>query len=136
MIASRESFWEEDYNFFCGQWKFPQIGAMGAIDGKKRTRDRKRNQRWNLSISDDLAVQAAFTKKGGGNLNDVLLSVATVSRHRRQNREEISNQIREKFVKPSFLLIHWDSKLIRYLTGKKDERVAILISGKLTLDHP
>ncbi|KZS19014.1 Uncharacterized protein APZ42_014686 [Daphnia magna] len=46
MIASRESFWEEDYNFFCGQRKFPQIGAMGAIDGKKRTRDRKRNQRW------------------------------------------------------------------------------------------
>lgn len=46
MIASRESFWEEDYNFLCGKQKFPQIGAMVAIDGKKRTRDLKINQRW------------------------------------------------------------------------------------------
>jgi hypothetical protein len=35
----------------------------------------------NPSIRDHLAVQAAFIKKGGGNLNDVSLSVATVSRH-------------------------------------------------------
>jgi hypothetical protein len=39
----------------------------------------------NLSIRDHLAFKAAFIKKGGGNLNDVPLSLATVSRHRRLN---------------------------------------------------
>ncbi|KZR95764.1 Uncharacterized protein APZ42_010282, partial [Daphnia magna] len=34
------------------------------------------------------------------------------------------------------LLIHWDSKLIKYLTGKVDDRVAILVSGKPELENP
>ncbi|EFX83567.1 hypothetical protein DAPPUDRAFT_100140 [Daphnia pulex] len=34
------------------------------------------------------------------------------------------------------LLIHWDSKLVKYLTGKVDDRVAFLVSGKPELENP
>ncbi|KZR97240.1 Uncharacterized protein APZ42_007999, partial [Daphnia magna] len=45
-------------------------------------------------------------------------------------------EIREKWNPPPNLLIHWDSKLIKYLTGKVDDRVAILVSGKPELENP
>jgi hypothetical protein len=40
-----KAFGREDYNFLCGQQKFPKNWGH-VIDGKKRTRDRKGHQRW------------------------------------------------------------------------------------------
>ncbi|KZS02306.1 Uncharacterized protein APZ42_000705 [Daphnia magna] len=64
------------------------------------------------------------------------MSLTTVHRQRQQLRKEISDGIKESFIPPSSILIHWDSKLIKYLTGKVDDRVAILISGKPDLENP
>ena len=58
-------------------------------------------------------MQSSFVNTGGGNITDMSLSLSTVHRHRRQMRQEISDDIREKWIPPPFLLIHWDSKLIR-----------------------
>lgn len=38
----------------------------------------------------------------------------------------MENWLKEK---PKYAVIHWDSKMIEFVTGKKEERVAIIVSG-------
>lgn len=67
----------------------------------------------NISVRDHLAIQASLINAGGVNLDQVSMSVATVHRQRKENRKTIYDNIRNSFVKPPFVLVHWDSKLIK-----------------------
>jgi len=66
-----------------------------------------------LSVRDHIAMLASTINAGGGDINDVTLSVASGSRQRRQNRRELINNMREQFIKPHHVVIHWDTKLIK-----------------------
>lgn len=68
-----------------------------------------------LSLRDHLTIQSALVAAGGGNINDFSMSLTTVHRQRQQLRKEISDGIKERFIPPSSILIHWDSKLIKYI---------------------
>ena len=66
-----------------------------------------------LSVRDHVAILASTIRAGGGNVNQVTLSVASGSRQRRMNRRDIVNRIRNDFVKPEYISIHWDTKLVK-----------------------
>jgi hypothetical protein len=68
-----------------------------------------------LSVRDHVSMQASFVKSGGGNVNDFVMSVSTTWRHKQQNLKEVYDKIREEWIKPKFSVIHFDSKLIKYV---------------------
>jgi hypothetical protein len=113
----------------------------------------------NLSVRDHVAIVVSTITAGGGDFNQVTLSVAIGSRQRRENRREICFRMSENFKKPKFVVGHWDSKIIKsvklsicwiainaiiyyllyflmYLSGKVDDRIAILISGFQQIESP
>mgnify|MGYP003345396186 FL=1 len=85
--------------------------------------------RLRLSSRELLAIQSKVITVGGANVEQTKLSLTTVRRQRTRTREEISERIRNNFVPPQYPSIHWDGKLIQRLSGKKEDRIAVFISG-------
>ena len=80
-------------------------------------------------------VTSSFIVNSGGSPEDFPSSSGTFHRHRLEAREEISNQQFEQWQKnekPEYPGLHFDSKMIELLTGEKQERLAVIISGALT----
>ncbi|KZS06441.1 Cc8K15.2-like protein, partial [Daphnia magna] len=44
--------------------------------------------------------------------------------------------MREKFIKPDHVVVHWDTKLIKKDNGEVNDRIAILMSGFPQLEIP
>ena len=91
--------------------------------------------RCGLSVQDHVLVTSSFIVNSGGSPEDFPLSSGTFHRHRLEAREEISNQQFEQWQKnekPEYPGLHFDSKMIELLTGEKQERLAVIISGALT----
>ena len=88
-------------------------------------------ERCGLSIRAQLQVTSALIVNSGGSINDVPLSVGSIYRHRLQAREQVATQLFNKWqeTKPKHPVLHCDSKLIEYLSGDKEERIAVCISG-------
>jgi hypothetical protein len=57
----------------------------------------------------------------GGSLDDMSMSVSSFFRQRRAAREKTVAAIKEKWLstKPKFCVLHWDSKLITLISGRK-----------------
>ncbi|KZR96015.1 Uncharacterized protein APZ42_009886, partial [Daphnia magna] len=53
-----------------------------------------------ITLRDHLVIQSAVVNAGDGNVNDMSLSLSTVHRKRRQMRQQISEEIREKWNPP------------------------------------
>lgn len=89
------------------------------------------SDRCGLSIRDQLLEASRLVNVVGGNIGDFSLSVSTAWRQRNAAREQIAKDIKEKWIKdkPKYAVLHWDSKMMTYFSGKKEERVAILVSG-------
>ena len=60
------------------------------------------------------------------------MSYASIQRNRVKQAEFLAEQIKEKWVCPDAIVLHWDTKLIETLESKfiKEERIPILVSGK------
>lgn len=82
-----------------------------------------------LSVRDHTAIQASFITGANGDVNDFSLSVSTTWRHNRVLRKETAEQILKSWNKPPFCIVHYDSKLIKYISGLTDDRITVLISG-------
>ena len=89
------------------------------------------SERCGLSIRNQLLVTSSVIVNGGGSIEEFPLSVGNIHRHRKLARSQLSKQIYEKWVKdkPDFLVLHYDAKLINFLSHGKEERLAILVSG-------
>ena len=66
----------------------------------------------NLSIRDHLVVQAQIVNAGGGNIDQISMSISTTWRQRNANRKEIAVGIQSSFIIPKKVVVHYDSKLI------------------------
>lgn len=85
--------------------------------------------RTQLSIRSQLAITAKIVNVGGGNVEDFTLSTSSAWRQRNEQRVKVANKIKQNWEKPDFAVVHWDSKLIKDLSGRTQERVAVLVSG-------
>jgi hypothetical protein len=87
--------------------------------------------RSNISVRKQLLVQSTIINSGGESVNSFSLSVSSVWRQRAAERKLKAKDVKENYLKdkPKFTTVHWDSKLIKLVSGKKEERVAILVSG-------
>ena len=74
---------------------------------------------------------------GGIKLEDTKLSYASVQRSRVDSSAYIAEYLKERWICPDRLLVHFDGKLMSSLTCKweKEEQMAILVSGKYIENH-
>ena len=64
-------------------------------------------------------------------LNDVMISRSTIRRYRIKNRDVICKEARDHFLArmPPRVVLHWDGKMLKDITGRVHEMEAILLSG-------
>ena len=64
-------------------------------------------------------------------LMNITLSYSTIRRHRIKNREVICKEARDHFLArmPPRVVLHWDGKMLKDITGRVNEMEAILLSG-------
>lgn len=87
--------------------------------------------RCGLSISSQLLLTSQIVNSSGGNLCDFSLSKTSIWRKRESVREELAKSIRAEWLKgnPKHLVLHWDTKICHSSSNKKQERIAVIISG-------
>ena len=69
--------------------------------------------RLNVSCRQKVMLSASVVKAAGVSVHDTNISVSTVWRKGRKQRMETAAKIKEDFVKPEHLLIHWDDKMMK-----------------------
>ncbi|XP_045029217.1 uncharacterized protein LOC123471626 [Daphnia magna] len=94
--------------------------------------DKNREQLSEVS-EDELEDSSTIVTSNGGSLDEMSMSVSSVFRQRRAAREKTVAALKEKWLstKPKFCVLHWDSKLITLISGRKEDRVAVLVSGSV-----
>jgi hypothetical protein len=88
-------------------------------------------ERCGLSIRYQLLVTSSLIVNGRGSTEEFPSSVGTIHHDRKLARCQLSKQIYKwmNLKKPDFPVLHYDAKLINFLSHGKEERLAILISG-------
>ncbi|KZS06415.1 Cc8K15.2-like protein, partial [Daphnia magna] len=85
----------------------------------------------NISVRKQLLVQSPIINSVGESVNSFSLSVSSVWRQRAAERKLKAKEVKESYLrnKPKYTTVLWDSKLIKLVSGEKEERVAILVSS-------
>ena len=86
------------------------------------------------SLNGEYRNTCAILKAGGVDLNDVILSPNSIRRHRKTHIQETASSLRENFQCPEFLVVHYDSKIIKYKGGRTEDRMAVVFSSPGVLD--
>lgn len=84
-------------------------------------------------VSDRKAVLiiAETAKSLGHPVQDLVLNRSSIQRLRQHHRAMISARLKDEFQADAALVVHWDGKLLRDLTGtEKFDRLPILVSGR------
>ena len=87
------------------------------------------------SIRHEFKLISTLLKAGGADIHEASLSVSTIYRQRRKEVQVQAGLIKEKIKQfgsdhsDAFLVLHWDSKIIRLLDGDKEDRLAIALSA-------
>lgn len=85
--------------------------------------------RLGISSRQQVALTAKLVKMGGGDLENVTLSVSSAWRHRthavQQREVEIIAAFQENM--PPHVVLHWDGKVIVYEKDKTDDRLCIKV---------
>lgn len=82
-----------------------------------------------ISNRQQVALTAKIIKMGGGNLEDVTLSVSSAWRQRTKAIKKREGEIMADFKEhmPSHIVIHWDGKVIQYDKGDSDDRLCVKV---------
>ena len=88
------------------------------------------------SIRHELETVSTLVTAGDGNIDDISLSKSTIHRQRKSTITSDATKMRERIKSYAFsqdgrkfLVLHWDGKIIQYITGENKERLAIAVSS-------
>ncbi|KZS10514.1 Cc8K15.2-like protein [Daphnia magna] len=81
-----------------------------------------------FSQRQQLLVLGSAVTSGGGSLGDITLSKTSIQRLRTARRMQEAKSIMENWIRPPLATLHWDSKLFKLITGKKEDRLAVYAS--------
>lgn len=90
------------------------------------------------SNRNELKIVSTLFKAGGADLNDASISFPTIHRHRKAKVQSDAKEIRETFSSfkeftNTFLVLHFDGKIIQLFDGKTEDRLAIAVSSPCNL---
>ena len=101
--------------------KKKKIDVMGHI---ARTADAR-----GLSIRDRTAVAASVANCLGVDLADTNISVTTAWEKAQSERLSIAKMVKEEFICPEKVALHWDGKTLKVKGNRKSGRVCVYVSG-------
>ena len=130
---------DDDGDYQPADWRLQRSrssseGQMVHISLPKRELLKSTSQvsaRCKLSHRQSVAFTATLVKAGGGTLSDVTLSKSSSHRHRSSQIDDTYSDIKSRFKEnvSEYVVIHWDSKVIKYAHHEKnDERLAVVAS--------
>ena len=83
----------------------------------------------------ELKIMSTLIKSGGADINDTNLSLSTIQRQRRSEISASANSICKRIIEYAvsetendFVVLHFDGKIIQYVSGDTEDRLAIGIS--------
>lgn len=84
-----------------------------------------------VSEADAVHLSAAFLEAVSLNISDYIINRTSIRKKRAMYREERRSELKEKFCKlnTSSITIHWDTKLLENVSGKKEDRLAVIGTG-------
>ncbi|KZS10538.1 Cc8K15.2-like protein [Daphnia magna] len=100
-----------------------EIPTRGLIQASSVVSDGMR-----VSQRQQLLVLGSAVTSGGGSLGDITLSKTSIERLRTARRMREAKSIMENWIRPPLATLHWDSKLFKLITGKKEDRLAVYAS--------
>ena len=78
-----------------------------------------------------MMVMATTAQSLCHDVEEIATSRSSIRRFRQQHRTTDAKKLMEAFNADHTVVVHWDGKLMRYLTGKrKEDRLLVLVSGK------
>ena len=86
------------------------------------------------STQHELKLVSTLLRAGGADITDTKLSISTIRRQRKSTVQSKANSMREKLKElhksdDLFIVLHCDGKIIQYLSGSTEDRLAIAISA-------
>ena len=87
------------------------------------------------SARHELKIVSTLVNAGDGDLNDISLSKSTIHRQRKSSIQSDASKRRENLKtfefsgSSKFFVFHWDGKIIQYITGKTEDRLAVAVSA-------
>ena len=89
------------------------------------------------SVRQELKIVSTIVEAGGGNLADASISKTTIHRQRKEATTDRASEIRKEIKKyggmkereNNFIVVHFDGKIIKIMTGETEDRLAIAISS-------
>ncbi len=82
-----------------------------------------------VSIRQELKMVATIFKLGQAKISDAKISISTIDRQRTKAVKIKAKQLRDNFVCPDHVVIHWDGKIIQVMSGLTEDRVAVVLSS-------
>ena len=86
------------------------------------------------SSRNEVRIVSTLFKAGGADMNEASLSVSTIRRQRKAAVQSHAKELRSTFAafkqfQDTFLVLHWDGKIIQLMDGKTEDRLAIAVSS-------
>lgn len=119
--AENEEEGEEDEEYIEKRKGKVKIDVMGPVS---LTGDARR-----LSARDRAAFAASVVRALGVNVADTNISVFSSWNKARQNRVKVAKAVKESFVCPGLVSLHWDGKILKVKGGLTSNRVAVYVAG-------
>lgn len=85
--------------------------------------------RLGLSQVQLFSTLASVIESSSADVNDFVLSPTSVRSARNENRKNISEDIKRSFVPHDNCVIHWDGKIVKEITGEKEDRIGVILTG-------
>jgi hypothetical protein len=132
--ASRNEFWEEDYQFLLGQRKFPQIGMMNGTDRKSLNRLKRVCERSDLTASRSKKKNGIPDADNEQYEDDQLdkLEENEDCNYEKEDSEFALPQHHQP-PKPSRVMVQIPTKNLLMLTGEVADRTQLSIRSQLAM---
>ena len=107
---------------------------FNAPKSKKRKADiagaiASTGDRLNISCRQRTMIASSVVKAVGVSVHDTNISRTTVWRKSRENRITSADKIKQDFVKPKYLTVHWDGKIMKLRKGVTSDRCCVYVAA-------
>ena len=108
-------------NYRSKKSKVAKIDIMGAIAVT--------GDRLGLSVRKKTMFAASICSAVGIDINNTNVSATSTWRRTRQERLDTAKAVKDDFVKPKYITVHWDGKILKLEAGISSDRCCVYISG-------
>ena len=115
---------DDNSDTFSFKIKRPEVGKKDIMGAVAVTGDRL-----GLSVREKTMFAASLCNAVGVSVRDTNISKTTAWRRMQQERLTTAKAVKDNFVKPKHVTVHWDGKILKLQAGVTSDRCCVYISG-------